>query len=126
MALENLITTITTLRGDQGCPWDKKQTCNSLIQYLRSECEELVAAITNNDSSNICEELGDILYLVLMMTEINKDNGLFTLDDVITKIDAKLIRRHPHVFAGIPYESEEQLKRQWQQIKADEKKSKIV
>lgn len=122
MTIQNLLDTIETLRGEQGCPWDRKQTCTSLTKYLRSECEELLAAINNNDHNNTCEELGDVLYLLIMIAEINKDLGLFGFEDVIKSINAKLIRRHPHVFAGQPYENEEQLAAQWQAIKAQEKK----
>ena len=122
MKLETLRETIATLRGEQGCPWDKKQTCDSLTKYLRSECDELLAAIHNNDPVNICEELGDVLYLLIMVSDINRELGLFGFNDVIESINAKLIRRHPHVFAGQSYENEEQLTAQWNAIKAEEKK----
>jgi tetrapyrrole methylase family protein/MazG family protein len=124
--LQVLIATIETLRGENGCPWDKKQTSSSLLEHLRSECEELVDAVQKNDAPNICEELGDLLYLLLMLAEINKDLGKFQISDVIRGINEKLIRRHPHVFAGLSYESEEQLAVQWQQIKAEEKKKNTV
>jgi uncharacterized protein YabN with tetrapyrrole methylase and pyrophosphatase domain len=126
MKLQNLLDTIDTLRGEQGCPWDKKQTCISLQKYLRSECDELLAAITNEDHANICEELGDVLYLLIMIADINKGMGLFEFKDVIESINTKLIRRHPHVFAGQAYENEEQLAAQWQAIKAEEKKQNNV
>ncbi len=124
--LQGLIATIETLRGESGCPWDKKQTSSSLLEHLKSECEELVDAVQKNDEPNICEELGDLLYLVIMMAEINKDLGKFQISDVIRGINEKLIRRHPHVFAGVAYESEEQLAVQWQKIKAEEKKKNTV
>ncbi len=119
---QDLLHTIKALRGEEGCPWDRKQTCPGLMQYLQSECDELLAAIKNDDHDNICEELGDVLYLLIMITEINADRGLFKFEDVISGINAKLIRRHPHVFAGQTYENEEQLIAQWQAIKAKEKK----
>ncbi len=117
-----LLDTIHTLRGDQGCPWDRKQTCKSLKKYLQSECEELLAAINNDDHDNLREELGDVLYLLIMIADINKDLGFFEFNDVIESVNAKLIRRHPHVFAGQTYENEEQLTAQWLAIKAKEKK----
>lgn len=120
--LQTLFNTVGTLRGERGCPWDKKQTCDSLTQYLQSECDELIAAIKNNDHRNICEELGDVLYVLIMISEINKDKGSFDFSDVLSTINEKLVRRHPHVFAGQPYENEEQLAVQWQQIKANERK----
>lgn len=121
--LQTLFDTIITLRGDKGCPWDKKQTSRTLSRYLLSETTELIAAIDNNDANNTCEELGDVLYILIMIAEINREQGLFDFNDVIREINTKLIRRHPHVFAGQPYESEEQLAAQWQAIKALEKKS---
>lgn len=122
--LQKLLDTIEALRGEQGCPWDKKQTCHSLKKYLQAECDELVAAINNDDYDNICEEIGDLLYVLIMIASINEDGGKFTLKDVVESINAKLIRRHPHVFAGQPYESEEKLSAQWQAIKAQEKQKK--
>jgi MazG family protein len=124
--LQTLCDTIATLRGSHGCPWDKKQTCNSLMKHFHSECEELLTAIKNDDPNNICEELGDLLYILIMISEINKDQGLFELADVIRAINEKLVRRHPHVFAGQAYENEEQLAAQWQAIKAKEKNQNSV
>jgi MazG family protein len=123
---ESLIATIRSLRGDRGCPWDKRQTSDSLLKYLRSECEELQEAIAKRDTDNICEELGDLLYVLFMISEINKDLGHFELKDVFRNVNEKLIRRHPHVFAGQSYENEEQLAAQWQAIKAEEKRKNIV
>jgi uncharacterized protein YabN with tetrapyrrole methylase and pyrophosphatase domain len=124
--LSDLVDTIKTLRGEEGCPWDKRQSSSSLLKHLKSECEELILAINNDDHVNICEELGDLLYLIVMISEIHNDQGQFQLSDVIRTVNEKLIRRHPHVFAGQPYENEEQLAAQWQAIKAEEKKKNTV
>lgn len=124
--LSELISTIKTLRGEDGCPWDKRQNHISLLKYLKSECQELIEAIENNDPVNTCEELGDLLYLIVMISEIGNDQGNFDLCDVLKTINEKLIRRHPHVFAGQPYENEEQLAAQWEAIKAEEKKKNTV
>ncbi len=124
--LPDLISTIKKLRGKNGCPWDKSQSASSLLKYLKSECDELVTAIENNDQVNICEELGDLLYLIVMISEIQNDQGFFNLSDIIRTVTEKLIRRHPHVFAGQPYENEEQLAAQWKAIKAEEKKKNTV
>lgn len=121
-----LIATIKTLRGTKGCPWDKRQTSTSLLKHLTSECEELVVAIQNEDHVNTCEELGDLLYILIMIAEIHNDHGAFGFSDVIKDINQKLIRRHPHVFAGQPYENEEQLAIQWEAIKAEEKKKNTL
>ena len=124
--LTALISTIKTLRGEDGCPWDKKQSAASLLKHLNSECEELVIAIRNDDPVNTCEELGDLLYLIVMISEIHNDRGDFKISDVIRTINEKLVRRHPHVFADQPYENEEQLAAQWEAIKAEEKKKNTV
>ncbi len=124
--LSDLVDTIKTLRGEDGCPWDKRQSSSSLLKHLKSECEELILAINNDDHINICEELGDLLYLIVMISEIHNDQGQFQLSDVIRTVNEKLIRRHPHVFAGQPYENEEQLAAQWKAIKAEEKKKNTV
>ena len=126
LELPKLISTIKELRGEDGCPWDKRQSSISLLKHLKSECEELVAAINNNDQANICEELGDLLYLIVMISEIHNDHGGFNLSDVIRTVNEKLIRRHPHVFAGLTYDNEEQLAVQWENIKAEEKKKNTV
>ena len=124
--LPELISTIQTLRGKEGCPWDKRQSSASLVKHLKSECEELVIAIRNDDHDNTCEELGDLLYLIVMISEIHNDQGNFQISDVIHTVNKKLIRRHPHVFAGQAYENEEQLAAQWKAIKAEEKKKNTV
>ena len=121
---QELLKTIHCLRGKNGCPWDQKQTDVSLKKYFIEESSELLEAIDNNDSHETCEELGDLLFLILMLCEINAEQDLFTLSDVLTTINEKLIRRHPHVFAGVPAGDEESLKKQWQAIKAKEKERK--
>jgi tetrapyrrole methylase family protein / MazG family protein len=126
LGLTELVSTIKTLRGINGCPWDIRQSPSSLVKHLKSECEELVIAIQNDDHANICEEIGDLLYLIVMISEIHTDHDIFTLADVISTINEKLIRRHPHVFAGQPYENEEQLATQWEAIKAEEKKKNTL
>jgi len=125
-SLQGLIETIRTLRGENGCPWDKKRTNETLVKYLQSESAELVEAIHKNDHANICEEVGDVLYILIMLSEINSTDGFFNLSDVITGITEKLIRRHPHVFAGTTYASEEELAIQWQAIKDEEKKKNTI
>ena len=120
--LLKLLETIRELRSDNGCPWDKKQTTKSLIKYLKEEGNEILDAIARNDKQNLCEELGDFLYLIIMVCEINREQGFFSLEDVMSSINKKLIRRHPHVFAGTEMKDEDQLRRQWEEIKRQEKK----
>ncbi len=116
--------TISQLRSQNGCPWDQKQTCKSLRKYLREECEELIEAMGNNDPSHLCEELGDVLFHLILLSEISSESGHFTIEDVIRGINAKMIRRHPHVFADTPTGDEEELKKQWEKIKSLEKEKK--
>lgn len=120
----DLITTVQELRGENGCPWDKRQTTTSLVKYLRSEFAELLAAIDNEDTENLQEELGDLLFLIVMIAQINHEQGNFSIDEVLTGVTEKLIRRHPHVFAGVTISSEQELQEQWQRIKSMEKSKK--
>jgi MazG family protein len=116
--------TISQLRSDNGCLWDKKQTNLTLKKYLTEECNELISAIDENNPANICEEIGDVLFLLVLLSQINSETKEFTIDDVIKGINDKMIRRHPHVFAGGPNGDEEFLKKQWQKIKSQEKGKK--
>ncbi|MBE0585458.1 MAG: nucleotide pyrophosphohydrolase [Desulfofustis sp.] len=120
----DLVATIHRLRDESGCPWDRRQTTDSLVKYLNEEFCEITAAIEQGDRDNLCEELGDFLYLIIMLAEINAEEHFFTLDDVLITIRDKLVRRHPHVFAGAPLLDEEALTEQWRQIKAQEKAGK--
>jgi uncharacterized protein YabN with tetrapyrrole methylase and pyrophosphatase domain len=122
--LEELIQTVQTLRADVGCPWDRKQTVKSLQKYLREESDEIMVSIDNRDWHNLCEELGDFLYLIVMVSEISDQEQRFSLSDVITGINEKLIRRHPHVFGDRKDLDEETLRRQWREIKEREKADK--
>jgi len=112
---------IDTLLGDNGCPWDKEQTHKSLAPHFLNEAQELVEAIENDDSENLCEELGDIMLHVVIMAKIASKEGLFTLDDVIDGISRKMIRRHPHVFGGVEGINIDNVLTQWEEIKRLEK-----
>ena len=94
----DLVETFAVLRGPNGCPWDKKQTHESLIKCLQNESQELIDAINKKDDENMKEELGDVLLQVLMHSQIAAEEGKFTIDDVIQGLYDKLHRRHPHVF----------------------------
>ena len=124
---EELVGIIAELRSDHGCPWDKAQTHESMISCLRNECEEVVEAIEQRDPENLCEELGDVLLQVLLHAQIAKEEGLFTMDDVINGLAEKMIRRHPHVFGDEEYGSDEQNQARWEEIKRQEflKKERI-
>lgn len=96
----DLVETFAILRGPNGCPWDKKQTHESLIKCLQNESQELIDAINNKDDENMKEELGDVLLQVLIHSQIAAEEGKFTIDDVIQGLYDKLHRRHPHVFGN--------------------------
>lgn len=120
----DFIDTIATLRGENGCPWDKKQTLDSLKKYLLQECEELLEAIDNKDPDHICEETGDVYFILTLISQINTESGHFNIYDVINGINKKMIRRHPHVFSNMSTGSDEELRKQWEDIKSLEKKKK--
>ena len=113
----DLVETFAILRGPDGCPWDKKQTHQSLIKNLREESEELVAAIEKNDAENMKEELGDVLLQVLLHAQIAKEEGLFTIDDVIQGLYDKLHYRHPHVFGDVKAKSPDEALAVWKEMK---------
>src|SRR5699024_4101470 len=101
---------ISTLRGENGCPWDKKQTHESLRQYEIEEVYELIEAINQEDDEAMVEELGDVLLQVMLHSQIGEDAGYFTMDDVIQGIHDKMVHRHPHVFGGAETKTWDQFK----------------
>lgn len=121
---EELLNVIAQLRGENGCPWDKAQTHESLIPCLRNECEEVVQAIEQHDEENLCEELGDVLLQVLLHARIAEEEGWFTMADVVNGLAEKMVRRHPHVFGNEEYGSPEQNQARWEEIKRQEKEAK--
>ncbi|NNV04755.1 MazG family protein, partial [Brevibacillus sp. MCWH] len=112
---------IATLRGPNGCPWDRKQTHESLKKYLLEETYELLDAIDRQDDENMIEELGDVLLQVMLHAQIGEDEGMFSIDDVIRAITEKMVRRHPHVFGDVHVDHAEEVVRNWQAIKQEEK-----
>lgn len=127
-SFEDLIKIVETLRGENGCPWDRKQTHDSLRPCMMEEAAELISSIRIYDrtgnAENMREELGDILLQVVMHAQIAKEEGLFTLEDVIDGIGAKMVRRHPHVFGGERTEGEDGNQPDWEEIKRREKEGK--
>lgn len=106
---------VDTLRSENGCPWDRAQTHESLRPCMIEEAYEAVNAVNRKDTENLCEELGDVLLQVFLHSRIAQEEGDFSLDDVIDGISKKMIRRHPHVFGeqdGRPVPSWEEIKRQ--------------
>lgn len=121
---EELIQVIAKLRSEEGCPWDREQTHESLIRCLREESDEVVEAIEHKDMENLCEELGDILLQVMLHSQIASEQGIFSVEDVVDGVCEKMIRRHPHVFGDIKINSPEESLALWQEIKKQEKAKK--
>ena len=118
-----LVKLIDTLRGEQGCPWDKKQTARSMSVYLIEEMYELIEAIEAEEPSDVCEELGDVLFHIFFLANIFYEKGFFDIEDIFDKIIEKMIRRHPHVFGNNSIDSADEVKEQWHQIKLKEEEN---
>jgi MazG family protein len=117
-----LIRLIDKLTGENGCPWDRKQTPRTLTVYLIEEMYELVDAITSKNPDDVCEELGDVLFQVLFLVHLYQKAGHFDLQAVARQNTLKMIRRHPHVFGEETAETSEDVRKRWHTIKLAEKK----
>jgi MazG family protein len=122
---EKLVGIMATLRGPDGCPWDKEQDLDSLKPMLIEEVYEVIEAIDDRDYRGLSEELGDVLLHVVFSAQLGGEMDAFTIDDVIDGICDKLIRRHPHVFGDESADSSEQVVEKWEDIKAREKQDKV-
>ncbi len=116
-----LIRLIEQLRGENGCPWDRKQTPRTLAVYLIEEVYELVDAIESKSPEDVCEELGDVLFQILFMAHLYQKAGHFDLQDVARRNTEKMIRRHPHVFGQETAVTSEEVRQRWHTIKMTEK-----
>jgi tetrapyrrole methylase family protein/MazG family protein len=119
---QSLIDIVARLRAPGGCPWDAEQTHESLKRNLLEECYEALEAIDDGEPAELAEELGDILVQVAFHADIAQAAGDFGIADVLTAINRKLIRRHPHVFADGSASDARQVERNWEQLKADERR----
>lgn len=126
--VEDFLDIVETLRSENGCPWDRRQTHKSLKPCMMEEAAELVSSIriydTTGNAENMREELGDILLQVVMHAQIAKEEGLFTFKDVVEEVSAKMVRRHPRVFADARTEGTEVSDGNWDEIKRREKEGK--
>jgi len=120
-SLDDLFRLVNTLRGENGCPWDKKQTPESVGIYLIEEVFELVDAIESGNPEQIREELGDVLFHIVFMTRMFEERHEFDLSQVVRAISDKMIRRHPHVFGEMQVSSSAEVVQNWQKIKLSEK-----
>jgi XTP/dITP diphosphohydrolase len=120
-ALAELVAVVARLRDpDQGCPWDLEQTHASLLPYVLEEAHEVADAIRHGDDRHLAEELGDLLLQVVLHAQIASEAGRFDLEQIVRGLSAKLVRRHPHVFAGAEAGDSAAVKRSWEAIKAEE------
>jgi MazG family protein len=122
---EKLVEIMATLRGPNGCPWDKEQSRHSLKPMLVEETYEVVEAIENEDVDGLTEELGDLLLHIVFQAQLGKEENTFDIETVIDRICEKLVRRHPHVFGSEEAGSSDEVIRNWEAIKAREKAEKL-
>ncbi len=112
------------LHGPNGCPWDKEQTHQSLLPYLKEEAQEFIVEVKKKDYENMKEELGDILLQVMFHAKLAQKDGRFDVEDVIDTLIKKLKRRHPHVFGKTKVKSVRDVLTNWNKIKAKEKRNR--
>lgn len=121
-AIDDLLATTARLRAPDGCPWDRAQTHRTICDCLVEEVAELLQAIDREDTANLREELGDLLFHVVLHAQMASEAGQFSFDDVAREVNDKMVRRHPHVFGdGAKLGDPEAVVRQWEKIKAGEK-----
>jgi tetrapyrrole methylase family protein / MazG family protein len=116
-----LVEIVARLRGPDGCPWDKKQTHQSLKEFLLEESYEVLEALDEEDPKKLSQELGDLLLQIILHSQIAVEQGEFDLADVLKHINDKLVRRHPHIFAGKTVQSAEEVSHNWEAIKKGER-----
>ncbi len=121
-SLSALMALIDRLRGEGGCPWDQRQTARSMSRYLLDECQELVAAIESGAPAAARDESGDFLFTLAFIVRLYERQNAFTWQEVCAELHAKMVRRHPHVFGHATARTEEELQRQWAEIKAAERR----
>ncbi|HHY47633.1 MAG TPA: nucleoside triphosphate pyrophosphohydrolase [Firmicutes bacterium] len=119
-SLKRLVDIVARLRGEGGCPWDRKQTHESIKPHLIEEAYEVVEAIDTHDMHGLVEELGDVLLHVVFHSQLASEEGRFDVGDVIKAIEDKMIRRHPHVFGDASVSGADEVLRNWERIKQEE------
>ncbi len=119
--MERLVAIMRQLRSENGCPWDREQSLETLKPYLVEECYEVLDALEEGDRQHLKEELGDLLLQIVFQSQICAEAGEFTFDDVAQGISDKLVRRHPHVFGDVKVSGSGEVLRNWENIKSTEK-----
>src|SRR5438132_5435407 len=122
-SFDDLVQLMTTLRGPDGCPWDRKQSLETLKPFIVEESYEVIDAIDRQDRRALAEELGDFLLQAVFVAEITREEGSFDIFDVITLLHDKLVRRHPHVFGDVEAKDAEQVLVNWEKLKNEERKA---
>src|SRR5215210_8874229 len=123
---QDLVALMRRLRSPDGCPWDREQTYATLAPMLLEEAYEASDAVEDareGRPANLCEELGDLLFQIVFYAQVAAERGEFTIDDVTGRIHAKMVRRHPHVFGDVTVRDNEELLRNWEALKAEEKRA---
>jgi MazG family protein len=121
---ERAVGIMERLRAPGGCPWDREQTFDSIKPYTLEETYEVLEAIDNRDWGELAGELGDLLLQVLFYAEMAQEQGSFSIDDVLDRLSTKLIDRHPHVFGEVKAETANDVKRNWEALKVEERKNR--
>jgi tetrapyrrole methylase family protein/MazG family protein len=124
MDFNELVDIVAKLRSPEGCPWDRKQNRDSLKQYLVEEFYEVIDALEDNDTDGICEELGDLLFQIVLQSQLSNEEGTFDINDVVDGIASKMVRRHPHVFGDKKLKTAEDVNEWWDEHKKKEGKNK--
>jgi nucleoside triphosphate diphosphatase len=123
---ERAVAIMERLRAPGGCPWDREQTFDSIKPHTLEETYEVLEAIDNRDWEELPGELGDLLLQILFYSEIAKEEGSFSIDDVLDRLSRKLVDRHPHVFGDTKAETSADVKRNWEALKAEERKKRAA
>ncbi len=118
---DSLLGVAEKLLSPEGCPWDQKQTFSSLQPYMLEEAHEVIEAVDADDNAKIIEELGDLLYTIIFYGKLAEKTGRFSISDIVSAITEKLIRRHPHVFGEVKVEGADEVLKNWEKIKLQEK-----
>jgi tetrapyrrole methylase family protein/MazG family protein len=121
-SVKTLVALVASLRGEHGCPWDRQQTPQSMLIYLMEEMYELADAVESDNYRDVREELGDVLFHIVFLTQLYQERGFFSIYDVAQEIADKMIRRHPHVFGNLQVDNTDEVRQNWHKIKQNEKK----
>src|SRR4030088_2185982 len=121
---ERAVGIMERLRAPGGCPWDREQTFDSIKPYTLEETYEVLEAIDNRDWDELPGELGDLLLQVLFYAEMAKEQGTFSIDDVLDRLSNKLVDRHPHVFGDVKAETSAEVKRNWEALRGEEREKR--